>query len=62
MVAALLIGATDWAQYALQANSLGIPSQALRAMPYILALIVLVFSGKGTQAPQALGQPYEEKL
>ena len=57
--AALLVGAADWGQYALQSANLGIPSQLLRALPYLLALSVLMFAGSGTSTPSALGQAYE---
>ena len=57
--AALLVGAADWAQYALQSASLGVPSQLLRALPYLLALGVLLVAGSGTSTPTALGQTYK---
>lgn len=57
--AALLVGAADWGQYALQTSGIGVPSQLLRALPYLLALAVLLVAGSGTQTPAALGQPYE---
>lgn len=60
VAAALLVGAAEWAQYALQSTNLGIPSQLSRSLPYLLAVAVLVLSGRGGAAPAALGQPYEE--
>lgn len=57
--AALLVGAADWGQYALQTSGIGVPSQLLRALPYLLALGVLLVAGSGTQTPAALGRPYE---
>lgn len=54
--AALLIGLAESLQYTLQSDK--IPFQLLIALPYVLALIVLVFVGKGSAAPGALGVPY----
>jgi len=38
-----------------------VPSQLWLAMPYVLALAVLVLVGTGTVTPQALGQPYTKE-
>jgi ABC-type uncharacterized transport system permease subunit len=56
--AALLVGYAETLQFALQAKSIGIPYQFFVALPYIVALVVLVISGKGTMAPRALAIPY----
>ncbi len=57
-LAALLIGYMESLQYALQGGSSKIPYELLIALPYAVALIVLVAVGKGSAAPRALGQPY----
>lgn len=58
LAAALLMGALEWLQFKLQAQGSGlIPFQLLLALPYIVALLVLVFGAKGTRGPAALGQP-----
>jgi len=38
-----------------------IPSQLWLALPYVLALLVLVLVGSGTLTPRALGKPYEKE-
>lgn len=58
LLSALMMGALDSAQYWAQGLGVRLPSQLLLAMPYAVALLVLVFVGKGGRAPQALGQPF----
>lgn len=63
-LAALLLGYTQSLQYSLQGKpvfGVQIPSQLWLALPYVLALLVLVFIGSGTVAPKALGRPYEKE-
>lgn len=57
-LAALLIGFFDSLQYLFQAIGVNVPSQLLLALPYVVALLVLVIVGKGTAAPASLGVPY----
>lgn len=57
-LACLLIGYLDSLQYVLQAQGSVIPFQLLVALPYVVALVVLVIVGRGTVMPAALGQPY----
>lgn len=58
LAAALLMGSLEWLQFKLQAQGSGvIPFQLLLAMPYVVALLVLVVGAKGTRGPAALGQP-----
>ncbi|MDX2064335.1 MAG: ABC transporter permease [Fimbriimonadaceae bacterium] len=59
--AALLVGFADSLQYSLQAGRSVIPFQLLIALPYLVALLVLIFVGKGTRAPAALGQAYRKE-
>lgn len=56
----LLVGFTEWLQFALQGKS-PIPLQFFQALPYVVALGVLVFVGKGTVAPQHLAIPFLRK-
>ncbi|MBS1713957.1 MAG: ABC transporter permease [Armatimonadetes bacterium] len=56
--ASVLIGAADAYQYTLQAQGSAMPPQFFLALPYVLALGVLVFAGKGASAPAALGEPF----
>ncbi|MCA0361786.1 MAG: ABC transporter permease [Armatimonadetes bacterium] len=58
--ASLLIGALEWAQVAMQGKS-PLPIQFFTALPYLVALIVLVIAGKGTMAPGALGLAYRRE-
>lgn len=60
--AALFIGALESLQFTLQSKGLGIPYQLLLALPYIAALIVLAALNKGSLAPKALGEPYEQSV
>lgn len=57
-LACLMIGWLESLQYTAQAKGWPVPFQLLLAAPYIVALLVLVFSGKGALAPAALGKPY----
>ena len=41
-------------------SSLGIPSYFYKKVPYIITLIVLVFTSKNSQAPKAEGVPYDK--
>ncbi len=59
VLAALLIGFVESLQYRFQSLGLNVPFQLLLALPYIVALMVLVFVGKGTLAPAALGRAYQ---
>lgn len=56
--AALLIGWLESLQFKFQASGSAIPYQLLLALPYVLALVVLVVLGKGAPAPRSLGRPY----
>lgn len=41
-------------------NSLGLPGDVYKMFPYIVSLIVLVFTSKKSRAPKAEGIPYEK--
>ena len=63
-LAGLLLGFTQSLQYGMQGNAvfgLEVPSQLWLALPYVVALLVLVFLGSGTVTPNALGKPYEKE-
>jgi len=60
-LAALLIGFFDSLQYLMQAIGVQVPSQLLLALPYVVALLVLVLVGKGSAAPASLGLPYRRE-
>jgi simple sugar transport system permease protein len=59
--AALLIGAAESLQYRFQTFGWKVPFQLMIALPYLVALLVLVVVGKGTVAPKALGQSYRRE-
>jgi simple sugar transport system permease protein len=59
-LAALLIGYAESLQYRFQTYGWNVPYQLMIALPYIVALLVLVIVGKGTVAPGALAQPYRK--
>ena len=58
--AALFMGYLDTLQFTFQAKGWNVPFQLLLALPYVVALAVLVVIGRGTLAPSALGNPYKE--
>jgi simple sugar transport system permease protein len=59
LLAALLVGAAEALQYRLQTLGLGLPSQVFIMLPYVVTVIVLLFSiGKGKD-PSALGVSYK---
>ncbi len=57
-LAALLIGFFESLQYKIQTMGIDAPFQLMLALPYIVALVVLVIVGKGSAAPGALAQAY----
>jgi ABC-type uncharacterized transport system permease subunit len=59
--AALVVGYAESLQFTLQAKGIAVPHQLLLAMPYLVALAVLVLAGKGTLAPRALGTAYRKE-
>lgn len=59
-LAALLIGYAVSLQYKFQTYGSNIPYQLMIALPYVVALLVLVVVGKGSSAPGALAQPYRK--
>lgn len=59
LLAALLVGTAEALQYRLQTLGLGLPSQVFIMLPYVVTVIVLLFSiGKGKD-PSALGISYK---
>ena len=56
--AALVIGFAESLQFQFQTYGWKVPFQLFIAMPYLVALLVLVISGRGSVAPSALGQPH----
>ncbi|AEV27885.1 putative ABC-type transport system, permease component [Sphaerochaeta pleomorpha str. Grapes] len=57
--AALVIGSAEALQIRLQTMGTSIPSQAFSMLPYVVTVIVLLFSIGRNQDPTALGIPYE---
>ena len=58
MIGAFLFGGAWAMQSRLQALDLGIPSDYLAMLPFVLTLLVLLLSslgGRGRQSPKALG-------
>jgi simple sugar transport system permease protein len=58
LLAALLVGYSESLQYTLQVRNLSVPGELLQAMPYLVALGVLVIVGKGSAMPAMLAVPY----
>jgi simple sugar transport system permease protein len=59
--ASLIFGFTDTFQAKLQILRVPIPSQFMRMAPYIITMIVLAGVVGRSQAPAAVGQPYEKQ-
>lgn len=61
-VAASLVIASGYAvQFLLKATNPNIPYQLFDALPYLLALIVLIGAGRSSSAPAQLALPYKPK-
>jgi simple sugar transport system permease protein len=58
-LAALVIGAAEALQFRLQTSGVNIPSQVFTMFPYIMTVLVLLFSVGRSRDPAALGVPYE---
>lgn len=58
-LAALVIGVADAIQMRLQTAGIPLPSELFTMLPYIVAMLVLLFSMKNNKDPLALGIPYE---
>lgn len=61
MAASLLVGYANSLQFDLQAKGIALPTELFVALPYLVALAVLVVVGKGTAVPAALGIPYRRE-
>lgn len=57
-LAALLIGAMEAVQYNLQTTGIQIPSQFFTILPYVVSILVLLFSIGKSRDPKALGKPF----
>lgn len=57
-LASLLIGVAETLQFTAQAQGWNVPYQLFLALPYLLALAVLMGMGRGRAAPAALGVPF----
>lgn len=58
LAAAMLIGSADALQFRVQTLGFGIPSQVFIMFPYVITVIVLLFSIGKTREPAALGRPF----
>ena len=58
MWGALLFGFASALQLRLQAQGVGIPSQLLLMLPYILTVVALIFASKNAELPSAYTIPY----
>ena len=61
LCAAIAIGFLELLQFKFQAMGVNLPFQLFLALPYVVALCVLVAVGKGSLSPNALGQPYRRE-
>lgn len=59
LLASLLIGFAEAMQFQLQTMGIGLPSQVFSTIPYVAAVLVLLFSIGRSSDPSALGVPYE---
>lgn len=58
LVACLMFGAAEAVSLRVQAFSLPVSSYVIQMTPYIAALLVLAFLGRGARMPAAVGQPF----
>lgn len=58
MVAAIVFAGLDSFRLHVQAVGIDLPYQLLLALPYIVAILAMMFSGRSSGAPAALGIPY----
>ncbi len=61
LAAALLVGYSESVQYTMQVRDLAVPGELLQALPYLVALGVLVVVGRGSAMPAMLGVPYRKE-
>lgn len=61
MAGALLFGVVDAFQLRAQTMELNIPYQFFVMLPYVVVLISILFVGRRTKAPKALGVPFERE-
>lgn len=59
LLTAMIIGFAESLQFSLQAQGIPLPSQAFSMIPYVVAVIVLLFSYGRNMNPSALGIPYQ---
>jgi simple sugar transport system permease protein len=60
LLSACMLGIFEVLQFELQLSGSEIPRSLLLSLPYVATLVILVFVGKGTRAPQSLGVPLKE--
>ena len=59
LLSAMIIGFSESLQFTLQVKGVKLPSQAFSMLPYVVAVVVLLFSIGKSSDPSALGKPYE---
>lgn len=59
LLAALMVGGAEAAQYRLQTMGMGLPSQVFIMLPYVVTVLVLLFTIGRNSDPAALGVPYK---
>ncbi len=59
LLAALMVGAAEALQFRLQTMGMGLPSQVFIMLPYVVTVLVLLFSIGRNSDPAALGIPYK---
>lgn len=58
LAACLLVGGAEFLKFYYQVRQTALPYQLFLALPYLVALGVLVIVGKNSRAPAALAQPF----
>lgn len=61
MASALLFGLTDAFQLRLQAIGVNVPYQLMLMLPYVLTILMMIFTAKNSSSPKALGEDYERE-
>lgn len=61
MGSALLFGLTDALQLRLQAIGVNVPYQLMLMLPYVLTILMMIFTAKNSSSPKSLGKNYEKE-
>lgn len=61
LVGALLFAGVEVLVYTLQAMEVSLPYQVLMMLPFIITLLILIYTSRKAEMPAALGKPYDRE-